>query len=452
MIAPARLAAYDVLRAISGGRQDLASALAHARSGLRDDRDRALASEIASGVLRWQGTLDHCLAHFARRAADRLDPEVRLILRIAAYQLLHLTRVPASAVVDDAVSMTRRVRKSSASGFVNGVLRALSRGRNDLPLPVRPDGADRAQAIDYLSGALAHPRWLAARWHDRLGFERAETWMRFNNQAPPLTLRANRVTTTPEALRADLEQLDVVVEPGAYAPDALRVSMGAALRTADVATDRYVVQDEGSQLVALLAGARPGRRVLDACASPGGKTTAMAAAAAGSDTLIVACDVRDRRMALLRATVAATRVSRVVCVQADLMAPLPFGAVFDTVIVDAPCSGLGTLRRDPDIKWHRQEQDLPALAAAQAQMLRHAATVVAPGGRLIYATCSTEPDENERIVDAFLAEGGQFEPLDARQVDDRLAPVTDDRGHLRTTPDQHGLEGFFGAVVVRSRV
>lgn len=451
MIAPARRAAYDVLRAVGSGRYDLASALAQTRATLADERDRALASEIATGVQRWQLTLDHLIAHVARRPAAKLDPEVLEILRIAAYQLLHLTRVPASAVVDDAVTMTRAVKKTSASGFVNGVLRALSRTRRALPLPERPaDGADRERALEYLTVTLSHPRWLAERWLARLGFDAAAQWMEFNNQPAPLTFRANRFATTVDQLQDVLTAHDVPVERGAYAPEALRVTAGAALRAAGIPPHLYVVQDEASQLITLLAGPRPGRRVLDTCASPGGKTTAIAARYAdGDDGLIVACDVRERRMALLTATVRASGAPNVRCVQADLMAPLPFSPVFDTVLVDAPCSGLGTLRRDPDIKWRRQEPDLAVLAGAQQQMLEHAAAVVAPGGRLIYATCSTEPEENEQVTGAFLARHADFVAVDAAHVDPRLAAVADGQGHLRTTPDRHALEGFFGAVFER---
>jgi 16S rRNA (cytosine967-C5)-methyltransferase len=209
------------------------------------------------------------------------------------------------------------------------------------------------------------------------------------------------------------------------------------------------VQDEASQLVALLCGPHPGRWVLDACASPGGKATAIAAAV-GSAGKLVACDRRDRRMALLQRTVDATRASNVFLVQADVLTPLPFSRCFDCVVVDAPCSGLGTLRRDPDIRWRRREGDLATLASAQRRMLQHAAASVGPGGRLVYATCSTEPEENEEVADAFLRTAPEFVLVDARQVHPLLpAAVVDERGHLRTTADRHGLEGFFGAVFER---
>jgi 16S rRNA (cytosine967-C5)-methyltransferase len=448
MIAPARSAAYEILSAVSAGRADLPAAIVHARASLRDDRDRALAAEIATGVQRWRDALDHLIATFAKRPLHRLDPEIIEILRIGAYQLLHLTRVPASAVVDDAVNLARRVGKGSASGFVNALLRTVSRQRRALPLPPRPaDPADAAAALDYLTITLSHPRWLAARWLARFGFDRAEQWATFDNQPAPLTLRTNRIHTTPAALTGQLAAHEVIVHSGRFAPDALVVDEGQPLRDPGVADGGFVVQDEASQLVTLLAGPSPGPLVLDTCASPGGKATAFAAAASG---LVIACDVRARRMALLARTVEATGASNVRLVQADVTRPLPFSTGFSCVVVDAPCSGLGTLRRDPDIKWRRQETDLPTLAAAQRQMLVNAAQAVAPGGRLVYATCSSEPEENEEIVDAFLRETPGFVPLSAAQAHPAMPPaVVDRRGHLRTAPDAHGLEAFFGAVFVK---
>jgi 16S rRNA (cytosine967-C5)-methyltransferase len=211
------------------------------------------------------------------------------------------------------------------------------------------------------------------------------------------------------------------------------------------------VQDEASQLVALLAGDRPPARVLDACASPGGKTTAIAAAMGGAG-LLVATDLRERRIRLLQRTVALSGATNVRIVQTDLRKPLPFSRPFDCVLVDAPCSGLGTLRRDPDIRWRRRESDLPALAAAELTMLQRAAEVVAPGGRLVYATCSSEPEENEQITDAFAAAAPAFVLVSARAATAQLTDsLVDARGFLRTEPHRHHLESFFGAVFERRR-
>ena len=233
MIAPARVAAYDILRAVSAGNADLPTAIAVARASLHDDRDRALAAEIASGVQRWRAALDHLIVEFSKRAIERLDPEIVEILRLSGYQLLHLTRVPAAAVVDDAVDLTKRVGKRSASGFVNAVLRSISRRRASLPLPPRPsDPADRDAALRYLSVTLSHPRWVAERWLERLGLDAAEAWMRFNNSAGSVTLRANRLRITREALLERLAGDEIQVHPTAFAPDGLVVDEGHPLRGA----------------------------------------------------------------------------------------------------------------------------------------------------------------------------------------------------------------------------
>ncbi len=452
MIAPARVAAYQVLSAVSSGRADLPDALADARGALRDDRDKSLTAEIVIGVQRWRATLDYLIAHFSKRPTERLDPEVLEVLRLSAYQLLHLTRVPASAVVDDAVNLTGRAGKRSARGLVNAVLRSISRARTALPLPNRPDSLDNEEAaLDYLSITLSHPRWLARRWYRRYGFDATEAWLQFNNLPASLTLRANRLRNTPDELRERLQRENVLVDDAQFAPDALIVKSGQPLRSRGVGEGWFVVQDEASQLVALLARPQPNERVLDTCASPGGKTTAFAAVM-GDTGLLVACDVREKRMELLKRTVTACGATRVQLVRADLIQGLPFRDAFDCVFVDAPCSGLGTLRRDPDIKWRRREEELAVLAAAQLAMLGRAAAAVAVGGRLIYATCSSEHDENEAVAARFLAASPHFVPLHpgtlAASIPDA---VIDAAGHLRTYPHVHRLEAFFGAVFVRTR-
>jgi 16S rRNA (cytosine967-C5)-methyltransferase len=456
MTAPARIAAYHALRAIADERSDLPSALAHAREHLSDERDRGLTAEIVTGSLRWQRSLDYLVEHFARRPLDKIDRDVLHILRLSLYQLLHLDRVPASAVVDDAVDLTRLARKGSASGFVNAVLRSTLRQRNRLPLPPRPaltlrqaqgQGDDRQAALAYLGITHSHPDWLVARWFDRLGLEAAERWVRFNNETPRLTVRANTLRATRDGLAAALAAADIQSEPSRHAPDGLTITAGNPLRLP--ADGSFLVQDEASQLVAVAAGAQPGERVLDLCASPGGKTVAMAADMTDRG-LVVACDVRAKRLGLLRETVRSSGASCIRIARVPTTGALPFGPVFDRVLVDAPCSGLGTIRRDPDIRWRRQESDLAALAADQADLLDRAASVVRAGGRLVYATCSSEPEENEAVVDAFLSRHPDFAPLDLRtEGAPLLQPVLDDRGMLRTLPSAHGLEAFFAAMLLR---
>jgi len=434
VIAPARVAAYDTLLAVAAGRADLPAALAHARKPLGDERDRALAGEIAAGTLRWQGALDRVIEVFAQRAVARLDPEVVVVLRLSLFQLLHLDRVPAAAVVNDAVDLARRAGKRSAAGFVNALLRRASRERQKLPLPPAPaDATDREAALDYLSVTLSHPRWLVERWLDRHGYEATAAWAAFDNSPAPLTLRANTLRISREDLATRLTEHGVTTEPTVRAPHGLVVRGGNPLLTPLAHTGRFVVQDEASQLVGEFVAAQAGERIFDACASPGGKTTQMAADMKDSG-IVVAADVRARRVALLARGVAESGAACVRVIQADASRPLPLCDVFDAVLVDAPCSGLGTVRRDPDIKWRRMPADLPGLAAQQLRILAHTSALVRSGGRLVYSTCSSEPDENDAVVEAFLAEHREF----ARG-----------RPDLRTLPFRDGLEAFYAAMLTR---
>jgi 16S rRNA (cytosine967-C5)-methyltransferase len=443
MISPARVAAFSALRSVSLLESDLPAALSAVRATLTDDRDRALTTDLVTGTLRWQNELDFAIAGLAKRPLARLDLDILLILRLGAYQLRHLDRVPPAAVVNDAVALTKRARKTSAAGFVNALLRGLSRAEGGLPLPLRD-----AMPLDYLEVTLSHPRWLANRWHSRYGLAAAEAWERFNNMAPPLTLRANTLKIDEPTLTRALAEHAVQTAHCRYAPDGLVVRSGNPLKTPLAAQGLFFIQDEASQLVSLLGDVKAGDIVLDACASPGGKTTAMAAQAADR-AWIVAADVRASRVELLKETVAASGSRNVRVVQADLESGLPFGAAFDLVLVDAPCSGLGTLRRDPDIKWRRREADLQRFRDAQLTMVRNAARAVRTGGRLVYATCSSEPEENDEVVAAFLAAAPEFKPV--RPTAPPLQPLIDPGGFFRTSPPAHGLEAFFGAVLHKSR-
>jgi 16S rRNA (cytosine967-C5)-methyltransferase len=449
-VAPARRAAYLALRAVTSGRSDLPDALARSRVRLTDHRDQALAAGIAAGTLRWMGALDALLEAFGRRPVSRLDAEVLDVLRLGAFQLLHLDRVPARAVIDDGVDLVRELRKSSASGFVNAVLRRIDRERAALPLPGRPADGTGAAALDYLSVTLSHPRWLAERRLRSLGFEAAEAWARFDNSPAPVTLRVNTLKTTREALVTALAAHDVTVEAARFSPEGLVVVSGQPMASTLFEQGWFFVQDEASQLVALATGARPGERVLDACASPGGKAVAMAAAMHDRGA-IVAGDLRGRRVRLLRETVLRSGARSVHVARLDA-ATLPFDAPFDLVLLDAPCSGLGTIRRDPEIRWRRTEADLAVLAAAQRVLLESAARTVKPGGRLVYATCSSEPEENEAVVESFLAAHAGFAvgPVELRgPAPTGSAPLVTPDGYLRTRPDLHQLEGFFAAVLHR---
>jgi len=447
-VTPARLAAARVLVAIEQGRTTLAAEVERERAGLDQPRDRALLLELAAGSLRWQQELDALLAACTSRQLPTLDAPIRAALRLGAYQLTHLDRIPAHAVVHESVDLARSLGRARAAGFVNAVLRRLARGRSGASLPPPPGAsASPREVLDYLSVTLSHPRWLVTRWVERYGFAAAEHWCRFNNASPPVMLRSNG-RMGPDEISAALAAVGVSTKPARWVAGALE-STSSAARLPPALAGEVAIQEEASQIVAHALGAAAGECVLDVCAAPGGKTVVMAAEMHGRG-LLVASDHRSARVRLLRTMLTRAGVHAPV-VQLDATRPLPFGEAFDAVLLDAPCSGLGTLRRDPDVKWTRTADDLPVYAAAQRAMLAHAAAVVRPGGRLLYATCSSEPEENEQVVRAFLDSRPDFAPhqlvpLPAVAAGDRLL---DSHGYLRTLPFRDGLDAYFAALLVR---
>jgi 16S rRNA (cytosine967-C5)-methyltransferase len=300
-------------------------------------------------------------------------------------------------------------------------LRKLSRERDGLQWP------------DDLSIVHSHPRWLVDRWTARYGREAAETWLQFNNRAPSLCLAVNRTLTTRDDLAVELAAAGVKSEPTTRARNGLHVVDGHPLHLDAFKAGRFIVQDEASQLIAELVEARPGARVLDLCASPGGKTLTLSATV-GEAGSVIACDVRPHRVRLLKRTLTRCRLANAHVLHIEPEAALPFGdGSFDAVLIDAPCSGLGTVRRDPDIKWRRSEADLATFGRSQLALIERAAPLVRAGGVMVYSTCSSEPEENSDVVDAFL----QQEP-----------PFRLERTH-ETLPFRDGLEAFFGAVLRR---
>ena len=449
MISPARWAAFDALRLADtskGGGKDLASALAGTRKMIEDPRDRALATELALGVERWRAALDAIISASSGRRIATIDFPALLSLRLAVFQMKFLTRTPAHAVVDDAVEITRQAGASRAAGFVNGVLRGLQRNGLDTGLPSRPSGDSTSEWTRYIATALSHPEWLAARMIDRHGPHAAEAWALFNNAPAPLTLRVNTRRLTVDEAQARLAEEGVVTVPAPHAPHALIVTEGNPVASPLNDDGAIALMDETSQLVGALGASVLRGRVLDACAAPGGKTLVLSADLPPGSHL-VAADRRPRRVTLLRRSLLRYGLADVPVVQHDLSQGVPFTGL-DGIFVDAPCSGLGTIRRDPDIRWRRAEADLPALAAAQSAMLRQAALAIGAGGRIVYSTCSSEPEENEAIVDAFLASHPEFVRTAIQGA--RFAPFIDARGDFRTLPQRDGLESFFAAVLQRS--
>jgi 16S rRNA (cytosine967-C5)-methyltransferase len=428
----ARAVAHDILRRVETEDAFADVLLTHRLSGTAlGPLDRALATELVYGVLVWQGRLDHHLGELLHDPLDRLEPSVRAALRLGLFQLLFLDRVPAYAAVDESVRLAGR----RAGGLVNAVLRRAARaGRAGLGLP--DQGAD---PIGRLAVEWSHPRWLVQRWVDELGLREAAALVEANTRAPRVALRVNGRRTNREALRATLADAGVPTDPGEFAETALVVPREAGrLRGLPVYRDGlFGFQGEASQLVAALVDVAPDARVLDACAAPGGKTLAIGERL-GPAGRIVALDRNRTGLGRLRAEAARLGVGAL-AVSADAQHP-PTTQRFDAVLVDAPCSGLGTLRRHPELKWRRRPEDIARLASLQRDLVSGVAELVRPGGILVYAVCTRTRDETTGVIDWLLTSRPRF------VVEPPLAfPCIDTDGFLRTAPHTHGLDGFFAA-------
>jgi 16S rRNA (cytosine967-C5)-methyltransferase len=396
-------------------------------------RDVALATEIVYGTLRWQRYLDWILAPHSRRPLAALDARVRVLLRLTAYQLVFLDRVPAYAAVHDAVGLAGGA--PGVAGYVNAVLRAFARrgAAEREPAPPR-------DPVEALATRCSFPGWLAARWVARHGPAEAEALMRALNERPPLTVRANTLRTSREALAARLrDETGATVEATPLAPDGLRVQGGGDPGGWPAFVEgQCVVQDEASMLVARLLEPAAGATLADVCAAPGTKTTHLAQLMHDRGR-VLAFDPQPARLARLVDAVARLGVTIVEPVAGDVETVAPrWAGACDGVLVDAPCSNLGVLRRNPEAKWRRQPADLAAAGARQRAILDAAAALVRPGGRLVYATCSLEPEENDEVVRDFLAGHAAF------TVDPPTAgPVSPDAGgFVRCLPHRHGTDGF----------
>jgi len=401
-----------------------------AAAGL-DARDTALVTRLVYGTLAWQGRLDHRLRSFLKIPLERLDPPVRAALRLGLYQLAFLARVPAYAAVDASVRLAGR----RAGGLVNAVLRRAATDPEALPdLPADP--------IARLAIECSHPEWLVARWATEFPPDELPALLAANNERGPTAVRANRLRATRAGVLDELAAAGVKATPGAWAPDAIVIARGAArLRALSAWREgRIAFQGEASQLVAPLLDVRGEAHVLDACAAPGGKA-AHAATLVAPHGRVVALDVRASGAVRIRTEARRLGADAVTVVAADARRP-PFRQRFDAVFVDAPCSGLGTLRRHPELRWRRQPADLARLATLQRELLAGVAPLVRPGGTLVYAVCTITREETDDVVRAFLGteRGFALDPLDGLP-----AALVGPDGCMRTLPHRHGLDGFFAA-------
>jgi 16S rRNA (cytosine967-C5)-methyltransferase len=451
-ISPARTIAYETLRRVEA-EGAYASDVLHAElpASVKAE-DTALATELTLGVLRWRRLLDFLLDRSLKKPVAKLDLPVAIALRIGLYQLRHLDRVPASAAVNESVELVKRARKASAATLVNAVLRRAASESGGLIEKLFPQDLSPAERLAILQ---SHPTWMVERWLARLGPSNTEGLLKANNRTPHLSCAINDVDRR-EAITSSLAKAGLRVTPGQLLKNAIAVTGGSPARTDAFRHGWISIQDEASQIVPLLLDVHPGDRALDVCAAPGGKTPTLVRAT-GRAGVVVAADRHAHRLRAMRAHFERVGLRDVAIVELDATKSLPFGAKFDRILVDAPCSGTGTLARHPEIRWRLRPEQLAEFHALQAGMLMMALAALARGGRLVYSTCSIEPEENDEVVAKALAASRSVRRVTAgemaRALTKHLVPgveaegLFDRLGQFKTLPGAQDCDGFFAAAI-----
>lgn len=444
-ISPARAAAFDILLRVEL-ESSYASELLHSETYKRlSTPDHALATELVMGVLRWRSRLDDEIAIASSQPLSRLDLEILISLRLALYQFRWLDRIPARAALHESVELVKRARKRSAAPFVNAVLRKL------LVRPLCPSVPPVVNP-EVLAATWSHPRWLVERWTSNYGPAGAEAICKQDQSIPKTIIRLRE----PEA-ETSLISEKITVHNGALLSQARIVESGDITKSRAFRTGAIAIQEEASQLVAALIGRSltNGSRILDCCAAPGGKTLAISDK--NPDVVITAAELHPHRARLLHKFLTASKAgARIEVITGDARS-LPLAASFDRILADVPCSGTGTLARNPEIKWRLTPADLAELHDRQLAILRSALSHVAPKGRVIYSTCSLEKEENENVVEVALSENQSFHLVDCRSELENLRAASQltwpdlsslTRGpYLRTIPGTHPCDGFFAAIL-----
>jgi 16S rRNA (cytosine967-C5)-methyltransferase len=456
-VAPARLAAFEILTRVATEEAYASNLLASARFRDLSSADHALAQELTLGVLRWQAQFDFFIEQFTKRKLAKLDLEVILALRLGLYQLQFLDRIPAHAAINESVNLVKLHKKQSAAPMVNAVLRAVQRaGKDELARRI----ATIREPLEKLSVETSHPKWLLQRWSQRWGADEARKLAIANNHAPVTAFRFNARVQSEAATRAWLSDHQIQFRASTIAPNAAVLEAGIFSAQAEPIQQGWIyLQDEASQLVAHLLASNLHSQItdwkaIDLCAAPGSKTSLLASLMP-ENALIVACDLHAHRLKTMRALAGRSQISNLQSLQLDAVKPLPFtDAQFNLVLLDAPCSGLGTLQRHPEIKWRLTEPKINELADLQQQLLANAAQQVQAGGLLTYSVCSTESEEGEELVAAFRAAHPEFRDV----TRERLTELGIEAEQLltptfgaRTFPHRQGCEGFFVCVLWRRK-
>ncbi len=438
----ARKAAFRVLSRVVGGQAYADILLDKELEGIAEE-DRPLATELTYGVLRWAIRLDWIIDGFSSIKTKKLEHSVLNALRIGVYQIYFLTGVPARAAINESVNLIKGEGARKA-GFVNAVLRSAAEKPASVVFP--PVGKD---PVKHISVVWSHPEWIVRRWVKRWGAEEAAALCEAGQLVPPRTLRTNTLLVSRDSLAEELEREGREIEMTRCSPDGIVIRKGTGTNPVD---PRYYIQDEASQLVSYLVSPKPGEVVLDACSAPGGKTTHMAQLMKNTGR-IYALDRYAGRLKSVVETAKRLRIDIIETLEADASVygrDTPAVPGFDAILCDAPCSGLGVLRRVPDIKLKRTEEEIRAISEAQKNMLGNLSRRLKPGGRLVYSTCTFEPEETEGVVEWFLEAHPGFAVESAcGYVPEECRDLVDEPGFFRTYPHRHGMDGFFAVRLKR---
>lgn len=412
-------------------------------TAMDDIKDRRLLTQIVYGVLRHRGRLDWVLAAFYRGDFPSMEVGLKNILRVGLYQILLLDRIPSYAAVNEAVETARKMFPGR-DRLVNGILRGALRGMGNIAYP---DPLE--EPAGYLSVFHSHPQWLVSRWMDELGVEETRRLCESNNEEPPLTLRVNRLKADRREILSLLRREQCRAVPASIAPQGVILERtDGAITDMGLFRDGYIQpQDEASQLIAHLVEPKPGEMVLDLCSGNGVKTTHLAELMKNRGT-IVAVDVNGDKIGHLKRLASRLGVDIVRTLVQDATQDLgaSFHEAFDRILVDVPCSGLGTLRRNPEIKWRICPEDLKKLVPLQKKLLNQAAAYLKKGGSIVYSTCTIDREENEDMVRDFLDDHPGFRHSHPPVALSNVAPPGT---FFRSFPHHHGMDGFFGAVLQR---
>lgn len=402
--------------------------------------DKALVTEIVNGTLKNLIRIDYIAAQFVKINRNKLDKHIEDIIRTGIYQLFYLDRIPASAVTNEAANLARKYGNEGAVKFVNGVLRAIGRSKDTIPYPDR-----KAEPVRHLAVEYSHPEWIVEKWINDYGIEFAEQLLKANNQTPNFTIRANRLKGDKESLKKMLEQEGIEYNDGKYNPEALYIRGTSAIEHKEsFQKGMYQIQDESSMLIGRVLDPQPGELIMDLCSAPGGKAT-HAAELMNNTGRIIARDVFQHKLELIEQSCKRLGIS---IVETQLKDAKELDPVFvgkaDRVILDAPCSGLGVLRRKPDLRWKKTPDNFAELAKLQLQMLSKAAEYVKPKGVLVYSTCTVNNSENIDVINAFLKNREDFYLEDLSELlPKNLESQSKSLGYAEIFPNIHDIDGFF---------